>query len=270
MLGPYRDTVTVDAPLLLEPLPDRCIPLPQGCSHPSPPAVAPAIRPGPSLPPFFAKALAASASILLLSASGFFATGAWINASSYLAARVVPVKAPAPAGTEKAAKVATRPPPRPPAPKRAMPLLPGPRPMPPSPWAPAMSGVSPVSLGGSPVWSVLAAMGRPTHDVETLWQRARSSGAFTVARASVARGAVEPVDPLYWVQQPGWLEVTGTPRWPTALAGVRRGDRILAINGFPVRGSDGAAFGNVALGGNALVELIRDGKLVALRIDWVP
>jgi hypothetical protein len=256
MLGPYRDTVTIDVPLLVEPLPDRCIPLPQGCSHPSPPAVAPAIRPGPSLPPFFGKALAASASILLLSASGFFATGAWINASSFLAARAVQARAPAPAGNEKTAKRAVRPPPRPPAPKRAMTALPGPRPVP---------------LDGSPVWSVLAAMGQPTHDVDTLWRRAQSSGAYTMARAAAVRGAAQPVDPLHWIQQPGWLEVTGAdPRWPNVFSGLRPHDRILAINGTPLRGMHIAQFAMVALGGNALVELIRDGKLVALRIDWVP
>ena len=38
------------------------------------------------------------------------------------------------------------------------------------------------------MWSVLAAMGQPTHDVDTLWRRARSSGAYTMARASALRG----------------------------------------------------------------------------------
>jgi hypothetical protein len=256
MLGPYRDPVTVpvDVDLLPEPLPDRCITTPQGCSHRPPPAVA--SLPAPLLPPAFARALAASATLLLFAASTSIFTSTWITASGFANARHAKAEASAPRAFPGTEQLAKRPAsyPQPPAANHPMPFTGGPRPF-------------DTDRGGS----ALARLGPLSHHVDTLWKRAEKAGTFTLARATVVRGAVAPGDPTTWIGEPNGLRVTNVdPPWPVSLIGLRRGDLITGINGFTMGRPEDAAFARVALGGNALVELLRDGKPVALRIDWAP
>ena len=256
MLGPYREPVPVpvDVDLIPEPLPDRCITAPQGCAQRPPPAVTSV--PAPLLPPAFARALSASATLLLLAASTSIFTNTWIAASAFANARHEKAPASAPRALPGTEQMAKRPAsyPHPPAAKRPVPFHTAPRPF-------------DTDRGGS----LLARLGPLSHHVDTLWKRAEDAGTFTLARATVVRGAVAPGDPMTWVGEPNGLRVTNVdPPWPVSLIGLRRGDLITGINGFTMGRPEDAAFARVALGGNAVVELLRDGKLVVLRIDWAP
>ena len=125
----------------------------------------------------------------------------------------------------------------------------------------------------------LASLGRDTHAVEDLWNRAEQlaeAGAdITLARASLPRARVTSwagnaalrVEPD---ARAGGLRILDLgDRSPAALAGVRAGDVITALNGFPlIAPEDGArAFTAVEEARSMVAEIWREGRRVVLRVD---
>lgn len=132
-----------------------------------------------------------------------------------------------------------------------------------------------------PALPPLARLGRETHDVEALWERARQLETrgthLTLARATLAPGIVADTGDLarrLYEKSRSWhrtlrlvdLDVGS----PAALVGLRTGDLITAINGFELRrpGDAMRAQGQLAAIKGAVVELFRDGQPVVLRVDW--
>ena len=58
--------------------------------------------------------------------------------------------------------------------------------------------------------------------------------------------------------------------WPAAMLGLRAGDVVTAINGFALRRREDAmrAQGQLPAVKGAVVELVRNGRPVVLRVDW--
>jgi hypothetical protein len=130
----------------------------------------------------------------------------------------------------------------------------------------------------------LAALGPETHAVDELWRRARERAAegadVTLLRASLPQAATAS-----WTNDPSYLRVlpatsrAGLPglrivdlgaESAPALAGVRQGDVITAVNGHAlVSPEDSArAFADVSKGYALVAEIERNGHRIALRVDW--
>jgi type II secretory pathway component PulC len=58
--------------------------------------------------------------------------------------------------------------------------------------------------------------------------------------------------------------------WSAAMLGLRAGDVVTALNGFALRRPEDAmrAQGQLPAVRGAVVELVRDGQPVVLRVDW--
>jgi membrane-associated protease RseP (regulator of RpoE activity) len=128
----------------------------------------------------------------------------------------------------------------------------------------------------------LSALGPDTHAVDELWRRATllSTGGsdVTLVRASLPRAATADV----WTNGPGYLRILPEGRGAglrivdldrrsaPALAGVRKGDVITAVNGFPLASpEDGLrAFAGAGEARTLVAELEREGHRIALRVDW--
>jgi membrane-associated protease RseP (regulator of RpoE activity) len=130
----------------------------------------------------------------------------------------------------------------------------------------------------------LMAQGPETHAVDELWRRATRRAAqgvdVTLMRASLPRTALAG-----WTQDPTYLRVlpaqssaglrglrivdVGAGSAP-ARAGVRAGDVILSVNGYPLASpEDGLrAFAGAGEGRALIAEIERDGHRIALRVDW--
>jgi membrane-associated protease RseP (regulator of RpoE activity) len=237
MLGPYRDPV----PACVELLPDTCVPedAPGSCcpalaSHRAAPQASP-----PATAPLHLRLLTAAATLLLLVGSASLSAITWTVTSTLLAARTASVVEP-----QQVVQMAA------PAPRSG------------APW-------------GFP--HPVTGLGTDTHDVDALWSRAEwraaSHAQITLARAMVApdalAGAIGSAR-IVGDRRGGLGVVDLDPSSPAALLGLRRGDRITAVNGFPLRRPEDAkrAWTAVAAGRGAVMELERAGHAVALRIDW--
>jgi membrane-associated protease RseP (regulator of RpoE activity) len=122
----------------------------------------------------------------------------------------------------------------------------------------------------------LIRLGTATHEVEVLWARAQRVAALgsglTLARATVAPGALASADTDVRTMHEtrGMWVVDIDRRSPAALLGLRAGDLVTAINGFALGKMDEAskAYEAVGEGRSVVVELDRQGRRVALRVDW--
>jgi hypothetical protein len=119
-----------------------------------------------------------------------------------------------------------------------------------------------------------------THDPDALWARAEWAreryGAPTLVRATIAPGALGLATlPVRVAFEKGSsdrpvLRVLDAPEGSSArLLGLRPDDRITAVNGFRLDRPDDAlsAYAHLTAGKSAIVELWREGRTVALRID---
>jgi len=155
---------------------------------------------------------------------------------------------------------------------------PGPAPLPqqrqPAPWrAPRM----PVEPAPPPRWatSMLSAMGPEAHQAEVLWSRAEKlaeeTHAITLARATVAPQALKGIfDSAHVAYQRGGIRIVqSSERSLEGLLGLQKGDLVTALNGHALDRPEGAleAYADLVAGRAAVIELVRGGKLVALRID---
>lgn len=256
MLGPYR----VPGPVELDSAPPRpeirCSAVRKGgcgAMPPAPPrfpasiggALGPSRR---STPAGFLKALTAAATLLLLVASASLAA----VASSLVIAQLRYAPAPARMARGELDEV-----------ESAAALL-------------VRAGVADGSQ--------LAGVGPETHAVDELWRRAARRAAegvdVTLVRASLPRTATAA-----WLRDPSYLRVlpeqTGAGvrglrivdldgQSAPALAGVRKGDVIMAVNGYSLGSpEDGLrAFAGAGEARALVAELERDGHRIALRIDW--
>jgi membrane-associated protease RseP (regulator of RpoE activity) len=241
MVGPYR------IPGPVEPdFPARCSAPPEPCTcsvrSPERPrfanSIAAALIASGALSPGYAKAVAAAATTALLVVS------ACLSALTYTAvlheARRMRGNAKHPQHTAIAAQ---------------------------APLVQARAGVDPI--GG---------LGQDTHAVGELWRRAEAlaaSGAdVTLARATLPRTiAEEDAATLHVVPEAHWggLRIAEVgERSAAALAGVRKGDVITAVNGFALRAPEDAvrAFGAIREEHALVAELWRHGQRVVLRVDW--
>src|SRR5262249_16076413 len=113
-----------------------------------------------------------------------------------------------------------------------------------------------------------------THDPELLWKRAEhlaaDTGVVTLARARVLPEAVESgLDPALMTKGScgnGLLDARSGPL--ERMFGLSAGDPIMAVNGHPVAAQCALeAYTSVSVRKIAVVEVIRDRRLVALRVD---
>jgi hypothetical protein len=124
----------------------------------------------------------------------------------------------------------------------------------------------------------LASLGAETHNAEVLWARAErfaAHGPLTLVRATAAPGALAKAGlPSVLVEphDPGGVEIGElAPGSQVDLLGLRRGDVITAVNGFPFRMhhagvkllSDIASPG----GGPVVVEFRRGHRAIAMRVE---
>jgi membrane-associated protease RseP (regulator of RpoE activity) len=120
-----------------------------------------------------------------------------------------------------------------------------------------------------------------THDVDAIWDRAQQKAArgswLTLARATVAPGAFSAgrrgsfEHRVHVAHEPRGLRLMELQEGsPETLLGLRAGDLVTAINGYALRRPTEAfrAYHEVAAGRGIVVELLREGKPVALRVDW--
>jgi hypothetical protein len=270
MLDPYRTPGPVDADLPAEPLPDRCAPP----AVPACPGRSAASRtPRAPIPAGYAKALSAAATLLLLVGSASLSAMTWTVTRTLASASALYEHA---AAAHSLQKVDLPVPPVPHKAKRA-----------PAPH----EDQDPMELAW-PVRSILGSLGRPTHDPEVLWKRAEQlaegTGSVTLARARVLpealSSALEPIEgPRRWngirlLDTGAGGEPASFPRTPGRgqepdplgrMFGLSRGDRVTAINGYDVNRPQSAleAYATVRSRGVAVVELVRDRRLVALRVE---
>ncbi len=234
MLDPYRSPGPVDADLL----------------------------PRTALPSGFAKALSAAATLLLFGGSASLSAMTWTVTSTL--ARLAPSRAEA---VQTAGPQWPRAIPAPPVARHEHAPRPEPRPRP-LPVAQAPAGWS---------GSILGSLGPDTHDVDTLWQRAEKvaadTGALTLVRATMAPAAMRrDLAMNRLVPHRGGLGVVKLGEGSLeALFGLKQGDLVTAINGYSLRSPEGAlsAYASSSADHGAVVELVRAGKLVALRIDTI-
>ncbi len=120
------------------------------------------------------------------------------------------------------------------------------------------------------------AFGAERHDVDAVWARARRQAArgsgLTLARATVAPEALSlgAGDATRVVHEKHGLRLVAVDDSSSAaLLGLRRGDLVTAINGRPLRRPEDAAraYDEVISGHGVVVELLRAGRPVALRVD---
>lgn len=232
MLGPYREPVLIVA----DPLPRSCVPEDAPGRVRCPP-------PARAFPSGFFKALSAAATLLLLVSSASLAAITWTITSTLISApERLSLHVPEAFMNDRAAAR--------PAPYRAR-------------------GPLPFDAG--------------THQVEAIWAREQWTAAqgpwLTLARATVAPGAFAPEmfagagAHARVVHEPRGLRLVELDEGSTAtLVGLRQGDLITAINGFALRRPDDAvrAYEEVAAGRAVVIELLRNGRPVALRVDWEP
>jgi hypothetical protein len=239
MLGPYRDSVPLDA----DPLPDACVPdrePRQRCPYePRASGLGVASR-------FLTRAVSASATLLLLVASASLSAITWTVTENLVAARRL---------SEEAIKMG------------ALPPNLGSRPMCEGPKAAALSVHPDAEI----------------HDVDALWARAKQSsrvnGSPTVARASLSPAAFAGVTaPVHVAFEAGPSGIGGlrvldaAEGSHAALLGLRAGDRITSVDGYGLRRPDDAlvAYAHLAQATSALIELVRDGRAIVLRVDALP
>jgi membrane-associated protease RseP (regulator of RpoE activity) len=131
-------------------------------------------------------------------------------------------------------------------------------------------------------WSQSDGVADGAHAVEDLWRRAEilaEAGEVTLARATLPRALAEgenAAGSIHVAPEPrkggtvGLRVVSVGESGAAALAGVRAGDFITAVNGFRFAApADGARAFAAARASRAVVaELVRDGKRVVLRVDW--
>ncbi len=119
------------------------------------------------------------------------------------------------------------------------------------------------------------------HLVDAIWARAQRKAAqgswLTLARATVAPGAFSGgglasfEHRVHVAHEPRGLRLVELePGSPETLVGLRAGDLLTAINGYAMRRPDDAfrAYHEIEARRPIVVELLRDGKPVALRVDW--
>ena len=220
------------------------------------------MRPVPS---GFVRALSAATTVFLL------VTSASVSAITYsvVAGQARYARAIAPQQAVQAVQAATPETPSitvlPPAPQATPQLAPTP-------------SFTPVPLGAA---MSLAMMGPHTHDVDELWRRAEQlamSGVdVTLSRIALPRGAIAWGDAgaLHVVPEPhkgvdGLRVIAVGGRSAPALAGVRPGDLVVAVNGYalgePQNGS--RAFTAAREAGTLIAEVWRDGRRLVLRVGW--
>ena len=120
-----------------------------------------------------------------------------------------------------------------------------------------------------------------THRVDAIWARAQRKAArgswLTLARATVAPGAFSAggrgsfEHRVHVAHEPRGLRLMELQEGsPETLLGLRAGDLVTAINGYALRRPTEAfrAYHEIATGRGVVVELLREGKPVALRVDW--
>jgi membrane-associated protease RseP (regulator of RpoE activity) len=280
MLGPYRTLVEAD------PAPVRCTANPHDgrpfgacCTVTvSPPPRFPALLPyaiGELAHPSAAgypRLVSLAATLLLFVASASLGAIGWSVLVVQLGARVqrtdvvIPqTAAPAPVAAAHVALHAD-------APQRVRQVSPPPPPRPapaavPTPRAPRLS---------------LARLGPETHAADELWRRAErlaATGAdVTLVHTTLARQpeplAGSGVRIVHEQGPDGSVGVrivdVGKRSSPPALAGLETGDRVLAVNGFPLAdpGDIQRAFAAIGAARALVLEMVRNGRTVALRVDW--
>jgi hypothetical protein len=254
MNGPYRSPALVH----VDPLPNACVP--DRAVHASFP-----------LPPAFAKALAAAATLLLLMGSASLGAITWTVVTT--PARSAPAESAMdaqralqsaqyafPLAPRSARREASR---REPAPRQPSLRQPPRRDPPPS---------------------QLSALGPETHDVEVLWARAlrlaaKVPGRTTLQRATIPASAMtasalahEQIRVAH-EDHPGasGLRVLSLDaRSAPAQAGLLPGDLVTGINGFALQtpGAFSSAWTGATTAQAVVVELQRGGRPLALRVDW--
>jgi hypothetical protein len=270
MLGPYRDPASVEPEPPAEPMPDRCVPE-EAPRCPGYPPVAAAGR--PAVPPAYAKALSAAATLLFLFGCACISAITWTVTSTLTEARAAKQRA-ANAGPQTASV-----PVQVPSFEVVMQALAAQnaRHAEPGPVAMASPFLSPFA---STTASTLALLGGESHQADVLWRRAESLAklgvAITLARATVAPEAIGSRDWLGEILRPDRYG-DGLYVWPNggmttaAMLGLRRGDLVTAIDGYSVLNPDSALRAYASLlrerSKSSIVELVREGRRVALRID---
>jgi hypothetical protein len=133
----------------------------------------------------------------------------------------------------------------------------------------------------APPHALLARLGPETHAADVLWQRAESlagSGAdVTLVRTTLAHQdagtllasgmrIVHEERPLLGVR----VVDVGKQFSAPALAGLRVGDQVEAVNGFALGVPNDIQRVFDAMDGrrSLVVEIVRDGRRIALRVDW--
>jgi hypothetical protein len=241
MLGPYRDSVPLEA----DPLPDACVPEReprQRC-----PYEPRASGLGLASSRFLRRAVSASATLLLLVASASLSAITWTVTENLVAARRL---------REEALKMGALP--------------------------PDLGSGSFCATPKAPAFTVPLDAAE-THDVDALWARAKRSarlnGSPTIARASLSPAAFSGVTaPVHVAFEAGPSGIGGlrvldaAEGSHAALLGLRAGDRITSVDGYGLRRPDDAlvAYAHLAQGTSALIELVRDGRAIALRVDALP
>jgi len=120
-----------------------------------------------------------------------------------------------------------------------------------------------------------------THQPDEIWERARWKAGqdswLTLAHATIAPGQLSADELLAGGgavrvahDRRGLELVELDPRSTPALVGLRRGDVVTAVNGYALRWPDEAwrARDEVTAGRSMVIELLREGRPVALRVDW--
>lgn len=125
----------------------------------------------------------------------------------------------------------------------------------------------------------IGSLGNDTHAVDELWRRAEQlaeTGAdVTLSRASMPRARVadwaggSAVRVAHDAHAGGLRILDLGDRSPASLAGVRPGDVITAVNGFPLSAPDDGvrAFSAMRDAEGVVAEMWREGRRVVLRVD---
>jgi hypothetical protein len=161
---------------------------------------------------------------------------------------------------------------KPPAPKPPAPKPPSKPPPPPAHVAPA-----------APPHTLLAHIGPETHAADELWRRAEhlaGSGAdVTLVSTTIAHPSSGTIftsgmriGPEHGAAGVVGVHVldAGQRLSAPALAGLRTGDWVEAVNGFPLDAPGNLQRAFDALDGRhtLVLEIVRDGRRIALRVDW--
>jgi hypothetical protein len=122
------------------------------------------------------------------------------------------------------------------------------------------------------VQSILGSLGQPTHDPEVLWKRAENlaagTGVATLARARVLPAVLaNALEPVLLTRSSTGMRLSAPGSEPLErMFGISHGDVVMAVNGYRSE-AIAEAYTDVLRQGVAVVEVVRERRLVALRIE---